>query len=257
MEERHQAIYREDMTFNERTAAIQELVKEWPGHLSAAIAIGRQFASRDKFSEAVDVLQDAIFDAQKFWPENFLGKGFIEAEWASNKNLLTAYAHVTVDCESAGELESAQAFASDYLMFNPKDGLGVRQKAIDIEMQMGNVEKALSLIEEAVDPRSAYNVFGRALVYYKLGKKKDADEALRAAVESRPLIYREMTNDRHRMPAKYNPAFVYYFSREEAFNYYMLWSKLWRTSHGAIAWLRKEGRRIRQEVNARPATAKS
>ena len=242
MEEAHKELYRTDMKAAARISAIEAMLKEWPGHAEAAIALARHYAQRDRFEEAIEVLEPVIFDLQKFWPDDLVGTGRITADWAGNKPLLTAYAYMVLELAESGDLASATAYAEDYLLINPIDNLGVRQKAIEVALQEGAHERALALIMQAADPKSAYNLFGRALIGYAL-KAHDAELALKQAVESRPLVWRELCADKHRMPHNYNPSFVKYFSAEEAFNYQQVWSGLWMRTYGALAWLKKEGRK--------------
>jgi tetratricopeptide (TPR) repeat protein len=230
------------MKVGARIAAIEEMLKIWPGHSDAAIALARYHAQKDRYEKAVEILEPVIFDLQKFWPDDLIGTGRITADWPGNKPLLTAYAYMILELAEAGDRATAKAYADDYLQFNPGDNMGIRQKAIEVYISDGEYQQALKLIMEAGDQRSAYNLYGRALLGYAL-KTHDMDLALKNAVESRPLVWREMNADKHRMPSQYNPAFVKYFSPEEAYNYQQVWSSLWMHNYGALAWLKKEGRK--------------
>lgn len=241
-EELLQEVFKRDLKAAERVEAIQDLLKQWPGHAEAAITLARHWASEKKWDDALDILEAAIFDLQKFWSDDLVGKGKIEIDWPANRGMLRAYAHMVVYLAEAGEDESARSFADDYLLINPKDNLGVRQKSIELALSAGDNEQALKLINEASDQNAAYNMFGKALTLFLLGKKDDATKSLHLAVQSRPKVYREMIGDKHRMPSKYNPSYVSFFSPEEAYNYYSIWNGLWRNTMGALAWLRKEGK---------------
>ncbi len=242
LEEEHTALYRKDMKVAARIATIEELLKAWPGHANAAIALARFHAQKEHFTDAIEILEPAIFDLQKFWPDDLVGMGGVPADWPGNKPLHNAYAYMVIDLAESGDRLSAKAYAKDFLTFNPLDNSGVRQKAIEYAIADGEYQDALRLINEAPDPNSAYNLFGRALLGYVL-KTSDAEVALKNAVQSRPLIWREFASDKHRMPHHYNPGWVRYFSPEEAYNYYEMWSSLWLHKHGALLWLKKEGRK--------------
>ncbi len=242
LDEEHNALYRQDMKIAARIAAIEDLLKIWPGHANAAIALARFHAQKEHFEDAINLLEPTIFDLQKFWPDDLVGAGTIPADWPGNKPLLSAYAHMVIDLAESGDRLSAKAFSKDFLTFNPIDNLGVRQKAIELAIMDNEYVPALQLINEAPDQAAAYNLFGRALLGYVL-KASDAETALKNAVQSRPLVWREFASDKHRMPHHYNPAWVRYFSPEEAYNYYEIWSGLWLHKHGALLWLKKEGRK--------------
>src|ERR1019366_669713 len=242
LDEEHNALYRKDMKIAARIAAIEDLLKIWPGHANAAVALARFHGQKEHFGDAIDLLEPVIFDLQKFWPDDLVGAGGIPADWPGNKPLLTTYAYMVIDLAESGDRPSAKAYVKDYLTFNPLDNLGVRQKAIEYAIADGEYPDALRLINEAPDQISAYNLFGRALLGYVL-KANDAEVALKNAIQSRPLIWREFVSDKHRMPHHYNPGWVRYFSPEEAYNYYESWSGLWLQKHGAMLWLKKEGRK--------------
>jgi len=249
-EEKLTALFKQDLKYHDRIDRIQALCEEWPGHANAAISLARYSVSDRKFDRAVDILERAIFALQTFWPDDLIGKGQISIDWESNKPILTAYAHIILDCAEGGEIEAARSFAEDYIAINPKDQLGVRQKAIELALVQSDIPAALQIIDTAQDPISAHNLFGKALAFFASGRQEEATEMLHAAVQSRPLIYHELTNEKHRMPPNYNPTFVKYFSVEEAYNYWVLWSALWRKTLGALAWLRKEGKAATQKVPA-------
>ncbi|MDP4242649.1 MAG: hypothetical protein Q8922_02535 [Bacteroidota bacterium] len=242
LEEAHTELYRQDMKVAARIVAIHKLLTEWPGHANAAIALARYYGQKEHFDKAVEVLEPAIFDLQKFWADDLVGKGRITSDWSGNKPLLTAYAYMILDLAESSDHATAKAYAADYLQFNPADNMGVRQKAIELAISDNEYPDALRLINEAGDPISAHNLFGRALIGFAI-KANDAEAALKNAVESRPLVWREMNQDKHRMPHRYNPSFVEYFSPEEAYNYQQVWSGLWMKKYGALAWLKKEGRK--------------
>jgi len=242
LDEEHSALYRKDMKINVRVSAIEELLKQWPGHANAAIALARFRAQKDHFDQAADILEPVIFDLQKFWPDDLVGNGSIPTDWPGNRPLLNLYAYMTLDLAEAGDHATSKAYCKDYLLFNPTDNVGVRQKAIELAIDDGEYEDALRMINEAPDSVAAYNLFGRALVGFAL-KTPDAEIALKNAVESRPLIWREMNADKHRMPHHYNPSWVRYYSPEEAFNYNDRWAGLWLRKFGALAWLKKEGKK--------------
>jgi tetratricopeptide (TPR) repeat protein len=242
LDEEHNALYRKDMKIAARIAAIEELLTIWPGHANAAIALARFHAQKEHFGDAIDLLERVIFDLQKSWPDDLVGEGRIPSEWPGNKPLLSAYAYMVTDLAESGDHPSAKAYAKDVLTFNPMDNLGIRQKAIELAIADGEYHDALRLINEAPDPMSAYNLFGRALLGFVL-KTSDAEAALKAAVQSRPLVWRELAASKHRMPHHYNPGWVRYFSAEEAYNYNELWSGLWLRKHGALLWLKTAGKK--------------
>lgn len=242
METMLQDVFRRELKHHERIDALQDILKQWPGHAEAAITLARIYGGEKKWEPALDILETAIFALQKFWSDDFVGKNHIDVDWPGNKGILRAYAHMVVYLGQVGDNEAALNFAADYLLLNPKDNLGVRQKAIELTLEAGDTKEALRLISEATDQNAAYNMFGKALALFAAGKKDDATKALRQAVLSRPRVYRELIGDKHRMPAKYNPSYVKFFSPEEAYNYHTLWGGLWRKTIGALAWLRTEGR---------------
>jgi len=242
LDEEHNALYRKDMKVNARIAAVEELLAQWPGHANAAIALARFKSQKEHFEEAVNILEPVIFDLQKFWPDDLVGNGRIPTDWPSNKPLLNLYAYMALDLAESGDHPSAKAYSKDYLLFNPTDNVGVRQKAIELAIDDGEYDDALRMINEAPDTIAAYNLFGKALVSF-VTKAPDAEIALKNAVESRPLIWREMNSDKHRMPHHYNPGWVRYHSPEEAYNYNDRWAGLWLRKYGALAWLKKEGRK--------------
>ncbi len=247
-EEKLQDIFKQDLKYHARMDKLRLLTEEWPGHANAAVGLARFYVSEKKLDKAVDLLQSAIFAAQALWPDDLVGKGVIEVDWEGNKPLLTAYAHIILDSAELGERDTAREFARDFLAINPKDQLGVGQKAIELALLDGDISSATAIIDSASDPISAHNLFGKALALYAGDKKEEATKVLHNAVQSRPKIYREFVSDKHRMPPNYNPTFVAYFSNEEAYNYHHLWNNLWRTTLGALAWLKKEGKLAAQQT---------
>src|SRR5438045_9280089 len=102
------------------------------------------------------MLEPAIFDLQKFWPEGD-AKFQLTAASPGNKALLTAYAYMVLDLFESGGHASAKAYASDYLQLIPSDQMGVRQKAIDPATANNDHKEELRLLNDAGHPPAADN----------------------------------------------------------------------------------------------------
>jgi len=127
--------------------------------------------------------------------------------------------------------------AQRLISINPNDNHGFRTMVMNRLITRGLDEEALQLAEgypRDINPEVTY---GKILVLYRLGRKKDAVEELGHALESLGKIPRYLTAKRVRKP-KLRPDTVQFGGDDQAWLYREAMRDVWSQTLGALAWLK-------------------
>jgi tetratricopeptide (TPR) repeat protein len=127
--------------------------------------------------------------------------------------------------------------AQRLISINPNDNHGFRTMVMNRLITRGLDEEALQLAEgypRDINPEVTY---GKILVLYRLGRKKDAVEELGHALESLGKIPRYLTAKRVRKP-KLHPDTVQFGGDDQAWLYREAMRDVWSQTPGALEWLK-------------------
>jgi tetratricopeptide (TPR) repeat protein len=126
----------------------------------------------------------------------------------------------------------------------PEGCKGAWALAIEIMCRLGKYGDAVELLERFFGDLMPDVQYGRALAYFKIGRKQKAVVALKDAIASRPLVAKELLNVRHRMPKSISPYGLTMGGADEAYEYWERWGTIWSEDAKAMAWLRRTWERF-------------
>jgi tetratricopeptide (TPR) repeat protein len=136
-----------------------------------------------------------------------------------------------------GERTEAIAHLHDMLRLNPGDNQGLRYTLADWLFATGDDTALDALFAQYPDEGSAAWAYTRTLAAFKRhGASKQADAALREALESNPYVPAYLLGTK-RMPRRL-PAYIGFGDENEAVDYVVGAAENWRTTSQAIEWLR-------------------
>jgi len=133
-------------------------------------------------------------------------------------------------------LEGAAATLETLLRLNPSDNHGVRAELMNHYLRLGEDVRAVELAERFPGDTLADLAFGEVLALYRLGKKVDAERALRRAVGRLPRIPRYLTRKRVRR-AMLGP--LAGSADDQAWLYREAMRDVWASAPGALSWLKR------------------
>ncbi|MDR2360847.1 MAG: tetratricopeptide repeat protein [Oscillospiraceae bacterium] len=138
-----------------------------------------------------------------------------------------------------GERQKAIETYQEMLRLNPNDNQGVRYVLIGWLISRGAFEAAEELLATYPD-RSAFMLYGAALLYFMQGRKVKARNALKKAIDANPHVPEFLLNPKKKYkPQTAEESFGYRQGYAgEANEYRCLSYEVWRELPGALDWLK-------------------
>ena len=100
-------------------------------------------------------------------------------------------------------------------------------------------ESVLEVCDKYPDDAMPETLYGRPLAHFQLGKKEEAKEAMKAAIELLPLVAQELVKKSHRKPKCWVPERVTVGGADEAYDYWERSGKYWKETKGAIEFVKE------------------
>jgi tetratricopeptide (TPR) repeat protein len=166
-------------------------------------------------------------DAGHFW-------GILET-----RPYMRARSGLAQSLHEAGRLDEAIGHFEELLRLNPNDNQGNRDLLAPCYMEAGRDTDALDLLNRYPEGITASWTYTMALVQFRLhGDTAQPQTHLREALDSNPHVPNFLCGKK-RMPRQI-PGHYSLGSRDEAVIYVDLFSKSWKQTPEAIAWLKRE-----------------
>ena len=138
-----------------------------------------------------------------------------------------------------GRLDDAITQFVELLRLNPNDNQGNRDRLAACYLEAGRDADALELLNRYPEGITASWTYTAALAQFRLhGSSEDAKQALHHAKDQNPYVSKYLCGLK-RMPRQM-PSHFALGSVEEAASYHELYGKCWRSTPGAIQWLKSE-----------------
>ena len=177
---------------------------------------------------------------RKAFPKDFqVGKDRLEWGWLENRPFLRCLHGLALAKYEMGETEDGLKLSLDLLSLTPNDNLGARAMAQEALFKLCRVEEALRIAEKYPDDILPDTVYGRALALFKLGRRREANSALREAIECLPLVATELLKSKHRMPREARQDVFILGGADQAYNYWERSGRFWKESPAALEWLKE------------------
>jgi len=155
-----------------------------------------------------------------------------------NRPFLRAYHALGLEYLERGEVEQALEIFNTILALNPGDNQGVRALVVDCNLRLNRPGDVLAVCNEYSGDGMEQVVYGRVLALYQLGRKAEAERALRQAIEQLPLVAKELVKERHTPPKGLRPDTMTYGGADQAYYYWTEQGYFWETTPEAIDLVR-------------------
>jgi tetratricopeptide (TPR) repeat protein len=124
----------------------------------------------------------------------------LECVHLRNRPVLRLMTQEALRLDRVGREEEAAALFAWMLRLNPNDNQGHREWLINHHLRDGGDARALEVAAPYADNFLVPTIFGQALALWRLGRRDEAEAALRAAAAHRPLGERARLADRLEPP---------------------------------------------------------
>ena len=161
-------------------------------------------------------------------------------QWADARNRpgLRCLARAQSLAMERGDNERAQAHAELLLALNPGDNHGMRTSLMNLYLRTSQDEAAVALASRFEDDMFAELPYGQVLALVRMGRRDEASEAARHAVNALPEVRRYLMRERARQP-RIDPYSVAVGSKEQAWIYRDEMRDVWVGVPEAMALIRR------------------
>ncbi len=177
--------------------------------------------------------------------ETILAKVFVEAgepqlNWLmpENRPALRALSRLADMTITTGEPSESLRMAQRMIAINPRDNQGYRMIVMNQLIRESRDEEALQLAGNYPDDINPEVAFGKVLALFRLGRQKEAVEALGDSLEMLDKIPRYLIAKRVKKP-KLNPDGIMFGGDDQAWYYREEMRGVWQKTPGALEWLKK------------------
>jgi tetratricopeptide (TPR) repeat protein len=231
-----------------RVALARKALQLWPDCAEAYLLLAEEAETRaeslELFRKAVEagerVLGPELFEEQagRFWliletrPYMRARLGLAELLWG------------------AGHREEAAAHLRELLRLNPTDNQGVRYILASWLFKLGHTDELTRLLAQHDEPSASWTYTQALLAFQQSGDSPEAKRALKRARSINKHVPAYLIGTKSFPPAP--PPFYHLGGEDEAMLYAHAWLSDWRSTPGAIAWLKAGERAPRKKKPIEP-----
>jgi tetratricopeptide (TPR) repeat protein len=220
-------------------ALFRRLVSEYPEFVDAYHHLAMLVEGDGRRDDAFRIWESTVDLALSCFPSDFyFGRDKLAWHFLENRPFLRAYHGLGLSYLRRDQLGEALLIFNNLLDVNPDDNQGVRALAIDVCFRVRRPFDALSICARYPDDTIDAVLYGRVLAWYQLGHMDQATEALEKAHKWLPLIAQELVKTRHTPPRNLRPDRVTVGGPDEAYVYWQDQGEFWKSTPGAIAFVR-------------------
>ena len=156
-----------------------------------------------------------------------------------NRPFLRAYHGLGLMHLKRRDFQKALSIFSNILRMNPNDNQGVRALAIDCYFNLNSPQKVLDVCHDFPEDTDESLMYGKVLALFQIDKEGEAGEALRDAVNTLPLIAKEIIKRNHIKPKIFRNDYITIGGQDQAYYYWVSHGKYWRNTPGAIDFVKE------------------
>lgn len=176
--------------------------------------------------------------AQAIMQATIIKHGMHHVPWivTENRPALRLLSHAVSAALDAGETVEPRRLMELVLALNPNDNHAWRSVLVNDYLQRGEAGAALALCERYPDDMLAEVAYGRALALFLLGRRDEADAALKRAAEQLPKVLTALRRARMQKPA-ISPHGITFGGDDQAWIYREEMRSVWLKIAGVQQWL--------------------
>ena len=185
------------------------------------------------------LLHRGVAMLEEHWPTTRRGTlPWIIADNRPALRILSNFIEHLEDDWSDGRLERSIRL---YMRLNPNDNHGYRWVLVNHLLTAGRDAQALACSEHYPDDMFPETRYGRVLALYRLGRREEAEAALREAAEHLPAVLKYLLPGRVAKP-KIDPYGIHIGGDDQAWLYRQAMRKAWMETKGMRSWLAQSGK---------------
>lgn len=219
--------YDADEIFDKEVAEseFKMIIKEDPEFIDAYNSLGWIAMENFNYGIAQTYFNKAFTIGNSLIPKGFKG----EVIWGiiDNRPFLRAMHGLGLSYLLINEFKQALKYFNKNLEYNSNDEQGIRGLAIHCYMALGEFNNILKINRLFPDDIMPDTMYGKVFALFNLQKTKEAEEALKEAVNYLPLVAKELIAKSHKFPQSIQPGFITVGGHDEAYDYYERLCQYW------------------------------
>ena len=173
-----------------------------------------------KKKEALQLRENAVDIGKRYFFEKFsIGRDHLDWGWLENRPFLRVCHGLGLAYLEKGEVNKALSIFNDLLALNPGDNQGIRALITECGFPLNSPEEVLNVCDKYPEEGLAEILYGRPLALFQLGKREEAEKAMKEAIRLLPLVAKELIKMRHRKPKSAMPGYIKWGGADEAYEY--------------------------------------
>lgn len=214
----------------------QQALKVWPDCAQASVILAEL---TDSVSEALPLYEQGVAAGRRALADEWDWLQDEDAFWGylPTRPFLRALAGLADALWGIGRREEAAERYFELLTLNPNDNQGIRDVAVPRLMEMGRNDDARRILKQYADCDDCFTAYNLALLEFReRGDCAKSKKLLKKALRSNEHVPSYLVSNQMLPPRR--PDSYSWESPEEAQIYVDLAQRAWKTTPGAIAWLR-------------------
>src|SRR5262245_15631563 len=229
-------VYRacEDQDEGRKARLAREALALWPDCADAYVLLAEQAPTR---KEALSLYEQALAAGERaLGPEGFQQAAGHFWGVLETRPYMRARLGLALSLWTAGRREEAIGHLEEMLRLNPGDNQGVRYTLAGFLLSLDRDDDLAALMDRYPEG-SAFFTWTRALLAFRRqGDTAESRQLLEAARQSNRHVPAYLTGEKH--PPAEEPGCYSHGDESEALNYIASFLPGWKSTPGAIAWLR-------------------
>lgn len=218
----------------------RSIIEEFPEHIDALHHLAMLLSLQGKEEEAFQLWKNAVDIGMRCFPKNFaMGKDLLEWGFLENRPFLRAYDGLGLAYLRRGDFEKALSIFNNIMALNPDDNQGIRALVIECNLALNRPEENLRICDKYPGDIMPDTLYGRSLALFQLGKKGEAEKAMKNAIKYLPLVAEELAKTKHKKPKSVMKGYLTMGGADEAYDYWQRVGKHWIKIEGAIDFVKK------------------
>jgi len=192
------------------------------------------------------MLKPILYRAEAILEKVFEVDTDVQLHWVmpENRSVLRALSRLVNMAMLDGDLNAVLLRSQRLIAINPNDNHGFRMIVMNQLIHQNRDEQALALADRFPNDMNPEVAYGRVLALYRLGRQKEAVEALGNSLEYLGKIPRYLIAKRVKKP-KLTPDRTMLGGDDQAWYYREEMRDVWQQTPGAIGWLKKAEKAFR------------
>lgn len=229
-----------DISAEEYERNLKKILSVMPEFFDAVSDLAELYNDNRLIKLAENLYEKHIAFGRSFIPPEFIpGKHKIIWAYMDNRPFLRLLANYAMFIESHYKASKAIPLYEELISINPNDNQGIRSLLATAYLKTYQLQKMLHLASQYPGDITPQIAMGKVVALIQLERFIEAERFLKRNLEFQKHVVKELLKTEHPKPKNLMEDRVTVGGEDEAYYYFLEQGALWRTTQGALEFLRK------------------